>query len=219
MRGRGQGSQQWRHCSRPELQQIRRQQEHQQHRQDLLQGQCAGNESRLTPPALLCLLPQVLRYGLGQQYKPHMDTLQDEVSGPRVCTVLMYLNGEHLVTPCHTAAWVCTWCWQLSKRVELLSGQPATGASAAPTANHLRAAWQQCGSRLHATWLLQTPCVAAMLTATDVVEGGETAFPDSNHWVDASQRERLGPVSPCARGALAFKPKKVGAAAGCVRTC
>lgn len=35
---------------------------------------------------------QVLRYGLGQQYKPHMDSLRDEESGPRVCTVLLYLN-------------------------------------------------------------------------------------------------------------------------------
>eukprot|EP00775_Hariotina_reticulata_P005585 gene5585-5824_t len=37
---------------------------------------------------------QVLRYGLGQQYKPHMDSLRDQVAGPRVCTVLLYLNGE-----------------------------------------------------------------------------------------------------------------------------
>lgn len=37
---------------------------------------------------------QVLRYGFGQQYRPHMDTLRDDDAGPRVCTVLMYLNGE-----------------------------------------------------------------------------------------------------------------------------
>lgn len=41
----------------------------------------------------VCVL-QVLRYGLGQQYKRHMDTLADDVAGPRVCTILMYLNGE-----------------------------------------------------------------------------------------------------------------------------
>lgn len=77
---------------------------------------------------------QVLRYGLGQEYKPHMDTLKDNDAGPRVCTVLMYLN--------------------------------------------------------------------------DVIEGGETAFPDSNHWVDKSLPQKLGPFSPCARGSVAFKPRK-----------
>lgn len=77
---------------------------------------------------------QVLRYGLGQEYKRHMDSLQDDVAGPRVCTVLMYLN--------------------------------------------------------------------------DVIEGGETAFPDSNFWVDKSLPARLGPFSPCAAGSVAFKPKK-----------
>lgn len=35
----------------------------------------------------------MLRYGVGQQYKRHMDSLQDDLAGPRVCTVLMYLNG------------------------------------------------------------------------------------------------------------------------------
>jgi len=35
---------------------------------------------------------QVLRYGIGQQYKPHMDTLHDETAGARVATVLLYLN-------------------------------------------------------------------------------------------------------------------------------
>lgn len=37
---------------------------------------------------------QVLRYGVGQEYKPHMDTLHAEDAGPRVATVLIYLNGE-----------------------------------------------------------------------------------------------------------------------------
>lgn len=34
---------------------------------------------------------QVLRYGQGQQYRVHMDTLHTEEGGPRVATVLMYL--------------------------------------------------------------------------------------------------------------------------------
>jgi len=46
---------------------------------------------------LCCGVLQVLRYGLGQEYKPHMDTLKDNDAGPRVCTVLMYLNGTQ---PC-----------------------------------------------------------------------------------------------------------------------
>jgi len=37
---------------------------------------------------------QVLRYGYLQTYKAHMDTLGDELSGPRVATVLLYLSGE-----------------------------------------------------------------------------------------------------------------------------
>jgi len=35
---------------------------------------------------------QVLRYGIGQEYKVHMDTLSDDAAGPRIATVLMYLN-------------------------------------------------------------------------------------------------------------------------------
>jgi hypothetical protein len=49
--------------------------------------------------------------------------------------------------------------------------------------------------------------------AADVPEGGETAFPDSSHWVDSSLPGKLGPFSPCARGAVAFKPRKVRCAA------
>eukprot|EP00877_Chromochloris_zofingiensis_P008230 jgi/Chrzof1/3660/Cz13g04040.t1 len=77
---------------------------------------------------------QVLRYGVGQEYKPHMDTLHAEDAGPRVATVLIYLN--------------------------------------------------------------------------DVEEGGETAFPEGSEWAHASQQQRLGPVSKCAAGHVAFKPKK-----------
>jgi hypothetical protein len=50
-------------------------------------------------------------------------------------------------------------------------------------------------------------CVCA-----DVIEGGETAFPDSNFWVDKSLPAKMGPFSPCAAGSVAFKPKKVGSA-------
>ncbi|KAL6745323.1 hypothetical protein V8C86DRAFT_2981497 [Haematococcus lacustris] len=35
---------------------------------------------------------QVLRYGIGQSYKMHADTLKDPVAGVRVATVLIYLN-------------------------------------------------------------------------------------------------------------------------------
>jgi hypothetical protein len=48
-----------------------------------------------------------------------------------------------------------------------------------------------------------------LYVAADVPEGGETAFPDSDYWVDRSLPEKLGPFSPCARGAVAFKPRKV----------
>jgi hypothetical protein len=42
---------------------------------------------------------QVLRYGFGQQYKPHMDSLSDDVAGPRLCTILLYLNGGCSLQP------------------------------------------------------------------------------------------------------------------------
>lgn len=35
---------------------------------------------------------QVLRYGIGQFYKVHADTLKDDEAGVRVATVLVYLN-------------------------------------------------------------------------------------------------------------------------------
>lgn len=85
-------------------------------------------------PAINAEDMQVLRYGQGQQYKPHMDSLRDDEAGPRVCTVLLYLN--------------------------------------------------------------------------DVIQGGETAFPNSKHWVDPSLPKKLGPLSKCANGSVAFKPKK-----------
>lgn len=63
----------------------------------------------------VCLYMQVLRYGLGQQYKPHMDTIRDPVAGIRVATVLMYLNGkqslpeQHVAVSCHVMHCLC---WQ-----------------------------------------------------------------------------------------------------------
>jgi hypothetical protein len=45
---------------------------------------------------VLCVCLQVLRYGQGQQYRVHMDTLHTEEGGPRVATVLMYLAGDAL---------------------------------------------------------------------------------------------------------------------------
>lgn len=35
----------------------------------------------------------MLRYGVGQYYKEHMDVISDHEAGARACTVLMYLNG------------------------------------------------------------------------------------------------------------------------------
>lgn len=69
-----------------------------------------------------------------------------------------------------------------------------------------QAAWGQqthtCHMCLHAHFC-HVVCLA------DPIEGGETAFPDSNHWVDKSLPAKLGPFSPCAQGSVAFKPKKV----------
>ncbi|GFR49468.1 hypothetical protein Agub_g11528 [Astrephomene gubernaculifera] len=77
---------------------------------------------------------QILRYGLGQQYKVHSDTLRDEQAGLRVATVLIYLNEPEA--------------------------------------------------------------------------GGETAFPTSR-WVHPSLTQRLGAnFSDCARGHVAFAPKR-----------
>lgn len=76
---------------------------------------------------------QILRYDVDQYYKKHFDGLQDDVAGPRVATVLLYLS--------------------------------------------------------------------------DVEEGGETAFPDSDRWVHRDLPGRMGPFSECTEGGVAFKPK------------
>ncbi|GIL84045.1 hypothetical protein Vretimale_11080 [Volvox reticuliferus] len=75
---------------------------------------------------------QVLRYGIGQKYGAHMDSLIDD--SPRMATVLLYLH--------------------------------------------------------------------------DTEEGGETAFPDSSAWLNAELADRMGPFSECAKGKVAFRPKK-----------
>ncbi|PNW83828.1 hypothetical protein CHLRE_04g217931v5 [Chlamydomonas reinhardtii] len=75
---------------------------------------------------------QVLRYGPGQKYGAHMDSLIDD--SPRMATVLLYLH--------------------------------------------------------------------------DTEYGGETAFPDSGHWLDPSLAQSMGPFSECAQGHVAFRPKK-----------
>ena len=77
----------------------------------------AATAHRLAP-----LLLQVLRYGNGQQYKPHFDSLDND--SPRTATVLVYLS--------------------------------------------------------------------------DVEEGGETTFPDSE-WLSPALPAKLGPFSPCAK--------------------
>ncbi|PSC72571.1 Prolyl 4-hydroxylase subunit alpha-1 isoform A [Micractinium conductrix] len=46
-----------------------------------------------------------------------------------------------------------------------------------------------------------------LIYLSDVEEGGETTFPDSE-WVDPSMGEKLGPWSPCAKGNVAMKPKR-----------
>uniref|UniRef100_A0A7S0X1H1 procollagen-proline 4-dioxygenase n=1 Tax=Chlamydomonas leiostraca TaxID=1034604 RepID=A0A7S0X1H1_9CHLO len=77
---------------------------------------------------------QVLRYGIGQFYRVHSDTLRDEQAGVRVATVLIYLNEPE--------------------------------------------------------------------------EGGETAFPTSE-WISPELVKRYdGGFSDCAKGHVAFKPKR-----------
>ena len=35
--------------------------------------------------------PQILRYGIGQYYHQHTDSLPNDIAGPRVATLLIYL--------------------------------------------------------------------------------------------------------------------------------
>lgn len=75
---------------------------------------------------------QVLRYGVGQKYGAHTDSLIDD--SPRMATILLYLH--------------------------------------------------------------------------DTEEGGETAFPETHVDVTPELEARLGPFSSCARGRVAFRPRK-----------
>lgn len=54
-----------------------------------------------------------------------------------------------------------------------------------------------------------TPRLATVLLyLSDVVEGGETAFPSHSVWADPRQAKRFGPFSECAQGHVAVRPKK-----------
>lgn len=54
-----------------------------------------------------------------------------------------------------------------------------------------------------------SPRIATVLLyLRDTVEGGETAFPASNQWIDPALRDRMGPFSDCAKDSVAAKPKK-----------
>ncbi|EFJ45289.1 prolyl 4-hydroxylase, partial [Volvox carteri f. nagariensis] len=46
-----------------------------------------------------------------------------------------------------------------------------------------------------------------LMYLSDVEEGGETAFPQNSVWYDPTIPERIGPVSECAKGHVAAKPK------------
>ena len=94
---------------------------------------------------------------------------------------------------------VCAlWCWlQLLLHTKQDTAAAAAGTVTLDSQQHHLLPFLTFGRRCRA----------------DVIEGGETAFPDSNHWVDKSLPAKLGPFSPCAAGSVAFKPKKVGRAA------
>ncbi len=62
---------------------------------------------------------QVLRYGRGQFYKKHYDSLGDEKAGARVATVLMYLRGG----------------WPLAQPRPAWRGLPAEGRVGGPAAS------------------------------------------------------------------------------------
>jgi hypothetical protein len=52
--------------------------------------------------------------------------------------------------------------------------------------------------------------VTVLFYLSDVEEGGETAFPMVDEWMNPEQQKRYGPFSDCAKGKLAVRPRKVG---------
>lgn len=51
------------------------------------------------------------------------------------------------------------------------------------------------------------PRVCMHAPRADVEEGGETAFPVDSEWIDPALPSKLPPMSDCARGHVAAKPK------------
>ncbi len=60
-----------------------------EHQEDIQVGNARSSFD--SSRALDCVVSQVLRYGIGQFYKIHGDTLVDPDAGVRVATVLVYL--------------------------------------------------------------------------------------------------------------------------------
>lgn len=54
----------------------------------------------------------------------------------------------------------------------------------------------------------QCSCAQILLYLHDTEEGGETAFPETHVDVTPELEARLGPFSSCARGRVAFRPRK-----------
>lgn len=64
----------------------------------------------------------------------------------------------------------------------------------------------------HHNLLLTPRDLLCFATASDVEEGGETAFPQGSKWADPSMAQKGGPWSDCAKGNVAAKPKRGDAA-------
>ena len=114
----------------------------------------------LTLAADLAPLRQILRYGLGQQYKVHADTLRDEEAGVRVATVRRRRHG--------VAGW-CMGRWH---------GAVAWGGNAVLFFPVLRSRThnRQVHNHVHTH-------VQVLIYLNEPDGGGETAFP-SSEWVN-----------------------------------
>jgi hypothetical protein len=54
-----------------------------------------------------------------------------------------------------------------------------------------------------------SPC--CLPPPADVEQGGETCFPEGSQWLDPGMQAKVDPTfSDCAKGHVAFKPKRVG---------